>query len=388
MKPFISIVIPVYNNEKYLPKAIKSVLNQSFQDFEIIIVNDGSTDNTGKIADNFAKKDKRIKVIHQNNQWIYSSFNNGIDNANGQYILVLNSDDTINCDSLKKINEICLFWEYDIVFFNLTIDKCDENQNIIEKDITKGSNLINIDFKYVGEAKVRKNWIEFVKKKLVYRQCVYKASIAKKYKYRTDYYNADQLYNIQVASDIKSVAGLAYVVYNHFHYGNNKMNASVNKYYGYEHEMFNYRHIEYLKLYKKWDLWNEEISDVLAGWRLSELSTELKSLKAPNCNLTIEEKLEKAFFESVDDIVYFVAKENNRIDEMERRVISNCSNILLEGIPDKKSRVYFIYEMVESLSKDEKTSEDIKKIENGVYHKDNIYNIGRYFYNIFTKNKI
>lgn len=385
MKPFISIVIPVYNNEKYLPKAIKSVLNQSFQNFEIIIVDDGSTDNTGKIADDFAEKDNRIKVIHQKNQWIYASFNNGISCANGEYVLVLNSDDTINCDSLKKINETCSFYDYDIVFFNLTIDKCDENQCIIEKDIGKGSNLIDIDFKHIGENEVRKNWVEFIKKRLVYRQCVYKTSIAKKYKYRTDYFNADQLYNIQIASDIKSVAGLSYVVYNHFHYENEKMNASVNKYYGYEHEMFNYKHIEYLKLYKNWNLWDAEISDTLAKWRLSELSTELKNLKAPNCNLTVEEKLEKAFLKSIDDIVYSIAKENNRIDEMERRVISGCTNILLEGIPDKKSRVYFIYEMIEILSKDEKTIEDIKNLKNIIYYKDNPYNIGKYFYNIITR---
>lgn len=385
MRPFISIIIPVYNNEKYLPNAINSVLNQSFQDFEIVIVDDGSTDESGKIADDFAKKDKRIKVIHQNNQWIYASFNNGISRSNGEYILVLNSDDTINYDSLRRINEACLFHKYDIVFFNLTINKCDDNQKILEKDIMRYSNLIDSDFKHIGENEVRKNWIEFIKNRLVYRQCVYKENIAKKHKYRNDYYIADQLYNIQIASDIKSVAGLDYIVYNHFHYGNEKMNASVDKYYGYEHEMFNCRHRNHLNLYEEWNLWNENISDVLAECRLSSLSHELKSLNAPNCNLTVEEKLKKSFFEYIDDTVYSIAKENNRIDEMERRVIHGCKNILIEDIPDKTSGVYFIYEMIEILSKDKKTKEDIKKLKKCVYHKDNKYNIGKYFYNTITK---
>ena len=67
MNPEISIIVPVYNVEKYLKRCIDSILNQSFTDFELILVDDGSTDNSGKIIDEYAIKDERIKVIHKEN---------------------------------------------------------------------------------------------------------------------------------------------------------------------------------------------------------------------------------------------------------------------------------------------------------------------------------
>lgn len=74
--PLFSIIIAVYNNERYVKNAIKSILDQDFKDYEIIIVDDGSTDTTPLIVDQIAEKDSRISVIHQDNQWIYASFNN------------------------------------------------------------------------------------------------------------------------------------------------------------------------------------------------------------------------------------------------------------------------------------------------------------------------
>ena len=380
MSPFFSIIMPVYNNEKYFPIAVESVLNQSFADFELIIVDDGSTDKTGDIADSFAKKDKRVRVIHQENQWIYASFNNGIAVAEGKYFLIVNSDDTINKDSLKKIYEISNDKDIDIIFFNLIINRCDENQNIIKKDVNHWSQLIQEDFCYINQCEVRKHWCDFIKKKLVYRQCVYKTSVARKYKYRNDVYNADQVFYVDIAPEIESAAGLAYVVYNHFIYDNTKMNASVNKYYGYEHKMFNDIHMKYVELFKSWNLWNDEVIDALAVWRLENLTTEIRSLRTPNCTLNIEEKLKKAFIESIDEVVYSIAKESNRIEEMESRVLSECRELLMLGIPDKNSEVYFIYEMLEALLRYEKTTMDMEKIKNSVYNEKNPFHIGESFY--------
>ena len=81
-----SIIMPVYNNELYFPLAVQSILDQDYPDFELIIVDDGSTDKTPELADKMASQDKRIRVIHQKNQWIYASFNNGIRAARGVYL--------------------------------------------------------------------------------------------------------------------------------------------------------------------------------------------------------------------------------------------------------------------------------------------------------------
>lgn len=96
MADLISIVIPVYNVEKYLSKCIESVIGQSFKNIEIILVNDGSTDQSGKICDKYAKKDTRIIVYHKENGGLSDARNYGIKRANGKYITFIDSDDYIS----------------------------------------------------------------------------------------------------------------------------------------------------------------------------------------------------------------------------------------------------------------------------------------------------
>ena len=101
--PKISIIIPVYNTEKYLVKCIDSLLYQSLEDIEIICVNDGSTDNSQKILDNYAKKDKRIKVIHQENKKQGAARNRGMEIATGEYIGYVDSDDWVDFDYFEEL---------------------------------------------------------------------------------------------------------------------------------------------------------------------------------------------------------------------------------------------------------------------------------------------
>ena len=91
--PKISLIIPVFNTEKFLKKALESVEKQTFKYFETIIVNDGSTDKSAEIIENFAKKNKNVTVINQSNQGLSAARNTGIKNARGEYIAFLDSDD-------------------------------------------------------------------------------------------------------------------------------------------------------------------------------------------------------------------------------------------------------------------------------------------------------
>lgn len=93
--PELSIIVPVYNVEKYLPKCIDSILAQTFTDFELILIDDGSPDECGEICDEYAIKDSRIKVIHQKNQGVSSARNAGLDIATGTYLGFVDSDDWI-----------------------------------------------------------------------------------------------------------------------------------------------------------------------------------------------------------------------------------------------------------------------------------------------------
>lgn len=93
--PKLSIIVPVYKTEKYLPKCIDSILSQTFTDFELILIDDGSPDRCGEICDEYAAKDDRIIVIHQENRGVSSARNAGLDIARGEYIGFVDSDDWI-----------------------------------------------------------------------------------------------------------------------------------------------------------------------------------------------------------------------------------------------------------------------------------------------------
>ena len=97
----ISIIIPIYNVEKYLPDCLNSILSQTFTDWEVICVNDGSPDKCGKILTEYARKDQRIKVITQKNLGVSSARNNGLKRAKGDYFCFLDADDALHPDFLK-----------------------------------------------------------------------------------------------------------------------------------------------------------------------------------------------------------------------------------------------------------------------------------------------
>lgn len=102
-QPKVSVVIPCYNVEKYICQCLDSVINQTLKDMEIICINDGSKDNTGKILDEYKIKDKRIKVIHKENEGVHVARNMGIDLAQGEYLSFLDSDDFFELDMLEKM---------------------------------------------------------------------------------------------------------------------------------------------------------------------------------------------------------------------------------------------------------------------------------------------
>ncbi len=103
--PVISVIIPVYNVEQYLRRCVESVLHQSFADMEVILINDGSSDRSGAICDEYAQKDTRVRVIHQKNQGSSAARNNGIRIAEGEYLFFVDSDDAIHPDCLKVLYE-------------------------------------------------------------------------------------------------------------------------------------------------------------------------------------------------------------------------------------------------------------------------------------------
>lgn len=98
----ISVIVPVYNVEKYLSKCIKSILSQTYPDFELLLIDDGSTDKSGEICDDYATRDQRVRVFHKKNGGVSSARNFGIDEAKGRWITFVDSDDILDKDYIEK----------------------------------------------------------------------------------------------------------------------------------------------------------------------------------------------------------------------------------------------------------------------------------------------
>lgn len=111
----ISIIVPVYKVEPYIHKCVDSILAQTFKDFELILVDDGSPDNCGQICDEYAQKDSRVKVIHKENGGVSSARNVGIDTALGEYITFIDPDDIIEQNMYQVLFEHAIKYSADIV---------------------------------------------------------------------------------------------------------------------------------------------------------------------------------------------------------------------------------------------------------------------------------
>ena len=101
----ISIIVPVYKTEDYIEECIRSILQQTYKEFELILVDDGSPDRSGQICDKYAKNDSRIKVIHKENQGVSAARNNGLDLASGEYVCFIDSDDYVDKDYIRILAE-------------------------------------------------------------------------------------------------------------------------------------------------------------------------------------------------------------------------------------------------------------------------------------------
>lgn len=122
MEKKVSVILPIYNVEEFLPKSIESVMDQTYRNLEIVLVDDGSTDSCPKICDDYARKDKRIKVIHKKNGGLSSARNAGIDMASGEFIYFLDSDDYIETNLVEMCVSVIQTTMCDVVVFNHVIE--------------------------------------------------------------------------------------------------------------------------------------------------------------------------------------------------------------------------------------------------------------------------
>lgn len=140
----LSIIVPVYKVEKYIRRCLDSIINQTFTDFELILVDDGSPDTSGEICEGYAKKDERIRVIHQENKGLSGARNTGVEVSKGEYIGFVDSDDWIELEMYEKLITAAEKYGADIVKCGLdyTDGNCHDRDNYGTGTQTFEGNLI------------------------------------------------------------------------------------------------------------------------------------------------------------------------------------------------------------------------------------------------------
>ena len=222
----ISVIVPVYNAEKYLQKCIRSILAQTYKDFELILVNDGSTDSSLDICNKYKKKDKRVKVIEQENKGSIKARQNGIEHSKCEYIIFVDADDWIDKKTLEIVLDEIEKTKADVVVFNMY--KVIGKHGLIRKK-TK-SRYLEDNYTYTGDD---------IRKKLVVAYLyghpfpgnlcgkIYKKEYIKgsgKYLDRIKFLGDDLFYNLEIFLKIKKVR----IIKDHLYYY--RAGGNTNKY--------------------------------------------------------------------------------------------------------------------------------------------------------------
>ena len=148
-QPVVSVVIPVYNYEKYVSKCLDSVLNQTYQNLEVVVVDDGSTDRCPQICDEYAEKDKRVKVFHKQNGGIGCALKLAFEKMTGKYVAFLDSDDYMDIKSYERLVQVAEEQAADIVEFGRYVVSMDgkiRSTTILDEQVIQGKKEIMYDY--------------------------------------------------------------------------------------------------------------------------------------------------------------------------------------------------------------------------------------------------
>lgn len=222
MKPFISIIVPIYNVEKYLDRCIQSLRNQTLKNIEIILVDDGSPDNCPALCDEYARQDSRIVVIHKKNAGLGFARNSGLEIAKGQYIAFVDSDDYVSTNMYEQLYNETYKQDFDIVYCGVNAQKSNGNiiqEHITDRIITKNeiidllSNMIACDVSIKQErSEPMSVW-----------HCIYKKEIIDKYQIRfmseREILSEDIIFDIQILPHCKTIRFIPQALYNYCYNG-------------------------------------------------------------------------------------------------------------------------------------------------------------------------
>lgn len=219
----ISIIVPIYNVEKYLEKCLESILGQTFKDFELILVDDGSPDNCGSICDRYLKLDSRVKVIHKENGGLSSARNAGLDIAIGEYVGFVDSDDWIDTNMYEILYSMAKETDADII-------QCKFKELYNENNINIKINTSK--FKLIDKFEALNNLIDYGEmhvQMVVAWNKLYKKNLFDEIRFPNGKIHEDEFTTYKLLYKSKKVALIGNELYYYRQTPNSIMNAKFNK---------------------------------------------------------------------------------------------------------------------------------------------------------------
>lgn len=237
----VSVIVPIYNAERYIKRCIDSLINQTYDNLEIIIVNDGSYDKSKYICENYAKKDARIKLINKENEGVSIARNLGISHATGEYIMFVDADDYLDSCAIEKLISLLKTYSVDIVKMNYT-NFYDNGKTLINK--------MNFDAKYINSViSNNNNSLEDIIAETYFLNVIWgqliKTELVKNIKFNRDLiYGEDLLFNYQLLNKTNKIYITDYIGY--FYYINSN---GANQNYDYDKIIIKLENLIYIYSY-------------------------------------------------------------------------------------------------------------------------------------------
>lgn len=212
----VSVIVPVYKVEQYLERCIKSILNQTYKNFELILVDDGSPDRCPEICDEWKKKDYRIKVIHKQNGGLSDARNAGLKIASGDFVAFIDSDDWISSDFLMLLVDNMLCNNCDIIECQIIRTKDDLNTSTISKEFGNEIEIFNVE-EALKELILDRKFHQYVWNKL------YKVEVVNKICFEKGKINEDEFWTYQVFGKAKKIGLINIPLYYYYQRDNSIM---------------------------------------------------------------------------------------------------------------------------------------------------------------------
>lgn len=309
--PLVTVVVPVYNVEKYLDRCIDSIVNQTYKNLEIILVDDGSPDNCPQMCDGWAKKDNRIKVIHKKNAGAGMARNTGLDNANGDYIFFIDSDDCVSTQIVEKCllnaeknnSDVVIFGRCDT--FNdgrqISKDICIDKGVFQKKDIRNELISAMLNYKFGIGMSI---WSKMYKVQTIKR-------LNKRFVSERELFSEDVYFGIDLFADIDTVTILKENLYYYLVRDNSlSRQFNINR-----HQTQNdYFYEKTIELARKKKLSNKVLEHIAVRYHMYSIAN-MKQIILADVNKKEKKKMFHLFFESdillstlTDDILRY---ENN-----------------------------------------------------------------------------